>query len=141
MSDKYSGADWIQRQLDHDNKTMSEFGVEVADIIGQAWKGIYHIQKAVLHERVQWNDDRYIRVVIAGGLETYDFDILTKLVVLCFDRMVRLEIGAAAINYLSLAFTSRYTRSDGDWSKRLPYLEEHIASIRNEIGLPIKESV
>jgi len=137
MSERYSGSECIERQLKCDGKGISEFGKEVADILGQAWAGIYHLQKEVLHDRVKWNDDRYIRIVIYGDLQTYDFDKLTRLVVLCFDRMIRLEIGAAARNYLSLSFTKRECRPPGSFSKRLPYLEDCIAYIREEIGLPI----
>jgi hypothetical protein len=139
VMNKYAGAEWLENQLKLEGKEISDFGREVADILGQAYAGIYHISKEVLHERVKWNDERYIRIVIYGDLETYDFDKLTRLVVLCFDRMVRLEIGAAARNYLSLAFTKRDCRPPGKYFDRLPYLEDCIAYIREECGLPVKE--
>jgi hypothetical protein len=134
MSDKYSGSEWIERQ----GKTLSPFGVEVADVVGQVYLGIYHIQKAVLHDRVEWGDDRFIRIVIPGGVETYDFNVLTRLVVLCHDRMIRLEINPVARDYLALCFTSRKSRTGNNF-ERMPYLEEHIKSIRESIGLPIKD--
>src|SRR3954468_17034735 len=108
--DKYAGADWLKSC----GRELSPFGVEVADILGQVYRGIYHVNGEVLHERCKWANDNRIEVVIndsmSGGLSTYDFNNLTALVILCHDRCVRLTIEAASYKYLRLLFHKREGR-------------------------------
>ena len=95
------------------------------------------LNKSVLNKKVNWRDTRNISITIYGGLYSYDSDILTRLIVLCFDRMVRLEINPKAFRYLELVFTYRSGRS-GEFYSRLPTLEDHVAFLRKNIGLEIK---
>lgn len=64
-----------------------------------------------------------------GSFATFDFDGLTRAVVMAHDRMIRFEIAPSGPGMLKLFFYKRHTR-DGSMSKRHPTMEDHIASIR-----------
>lgn len=106
-------------------KTVSPFGKKVHQILSHTFDGIYHISKAVLHDRVKWDSNHHIEVVIYGSLSTYDFDLLTRLVIVCHQSCVRLQIGAAAPNYLRLIFHPRLPGS-GSMMKGHPTIEQAI---------------
>jgi hypothetical protein len=138
MSIKYSGADWIRENWSRDGRQMSELGEHVANILGQAYLGIYHIENEVLNNRVDWSNTFFIRVVIRGGLYSFDDDVLTRLIVLCHDQMIRLGINSCAPRCLGLIFHQRTSRV-GRIEHRMPTMEDHISLIRESIGLPILE--
>lgn len=132
MTEKYAGADWLISL----GVEMSDLGVVVADVLGQVWRGIYHISGAVRSKKVDWSNPYYISVVIYGGLCSYDNQYLTELLILCYDNMLRLEVTPRAPKYLELAFYPRETRDPKACiSKRLPTLEEMISTTRENIGL------
>lgn len=118
---KYAGADWIKFH----RPDISEFGVTVADILGQAYEGIYHIQKEVLHNRVNWASDRWIEVTVFGSLASFDSDRLMVLLCLCHAQKVRLQIDAAAPKYLRLSFSKEKA-----WHRLMPSITEHIEAIQ-----------
>jgi hypothetical protein len=132
---KYSGSEWVALSL---KKELSPLGCEVADVIGQVWRGIYHQEKAA--RKTDWTNPHHIEFVIFGGLNSFDDDMLTRLIVLCHDRMLRLEIEPCAFRYLRLVFHQRQARM-GDISRRMPHMEEHINMIREDCGLEILEVV
>jgi hypothetical protein len=100
---KFAGAHWLKAA----EVEMSEFGEKVADLLGQLELGIYHIQKEVMHDRVDWSSDYYIEIVLSGSLSTFDNARLTTLVLLCHHAAIRCEIHGAAPNYLRLVFYPR----------------------------------
>jgi len=129
---KFSGADWLR---DAARKELSPFGAEVADILGQVYRGIYHIRREVLHDRCDWRDPWRIELVVSdSGMSTHDFNHLTALVILCHDRCVRLAIEGCARNWLRLVFTRREGR-DGSTYQNHPTLGEAVKSVREGRGL------
>ena len=139
MTGKYSGSEWLKRSLDYRHqKHLSKFGEKVADVLGQAYLGIYHIDKAVLSKKAVWDQEWYVEFPIYGSLSTFDDDILTRLIVLCHDQMIRFEISPCNMQYLKFMFHPRISRN-GNMSERMPLLEDHIKIIRDAIGLPILE--
>lgn len=60
---------------------------------------------------------------------TFDYDVLTKAVVLAHDRMIRFAIEPSRAGALKLSFMKRHTR-DGDVSSRHPTLEAAIEKFR-----------
>lgn len=101
---KYAGADWIARQ----GRELSPIGIVAADILGQVWRGIYHLDDAVLHKRVKWHDKNYIRVVIGHrDLSTYDFNKLTELVLIAHAMAVRVSVEPVSNGYFALSFSQR----------------------------------
>lgn len=120
---KYAGADWVK----YHRPNISEFGSKVADILGQAYKGIYHAQKTVLNKRTEWESDRWIEVVVYGELSTYDGDELTRLVLLCHEQSIRLGVCGAAPGYLRLTFSPRKNDPKAPLWDRHPSIEQAIA--------------
>ena len=120
--------EWLQRQLKY---PMSDFGRDVAQIVGIVWRGIYHLQQSsFLHERTNWADDQYIEMVILDeGLATFDGARLTGLFILCHDRCVRLEINSASSRYIRLKFQRRHGRSGEIWARH-PTMEDAIKNWR-----------
>ena len=118
---KYAGADWLQ---DSANRTLSPLGKEVADILGQVFSGIYHIDTAVLSKKVDWSNKAYIELSIRDELATFDFGLLTKLVLCCHARKIRLSISGANYRYLKLLFLK---------SPNHPSIEDSIAKYSGDI--------
>jgi len=133
MSTDYQGAEYIRGAI---CKDISPLGIEVANILGQAWAGIYHLEHEIRHKRTHWENPHWIEIVIYGGLATWDFNQLTQLVVLCHDRAIRLEINGAANGYLKLMFHPRKRKGLSIYSKH-PTLEENTKLIRDGVGLDI----
>ena len=128
---KYSGADWIEKSLKVSN--MSPLGKEVADLLGDLFLGIYHLQSSTLN-KVEWSRDSVIRVAIGTNMATFDNDIITRLVVLSHDRMLRVEIVPCNFNYLVLLISKRTIR-EGDCFDKMPTMENHIRLIRDAYAI------
>lgn len=128
MSDRnYSGADWLARSLEAWKKpAASPLGNAVADLLGDVVRGIYHIDERALH-RVEWDDAYCIEITMpddGGRWATWDFDLLTGLVVLAHERCIRVSIGAATFHYLKLYFHQR--SREGGIAERHPTIEEAV---------------
>ena len=105
---------WLESQLVYREKkvTISPLGKKVAKILGFVWDGLHHCNPTMLfHKRTDWSSDHHIEVVIYGELATWDFNKLTKLVILCHDECIRMSIEGANINYMRLRFHPRETVS------------------------------
>ncbi|MBW4469209.1 MAG: hypothetical protein KME45_02990 [Stenomitos rutilans HA7619-LM2] len=127
---KFSGAEWLTYYRDD----LSEFGKLVADILGQAFRGLYHQQSAVANKKVDWSSDRWIEIVFYGTLSTYDDDGLTLLVLLCHRYGVRLEISGASSRYLRLCFSPRKVGDTGPFYARHLTIEQQIERLEPIVG-------
>lgn len=67
--------------------------------------------------------------VYSGQMATFDFDYLTRLVVLAHDRCVRVEICQGGPGRVGVVLHKRFTR-EGDMYKRHPTMEAAVAGIR-----------
>ena len=133
---KYAGSDWIKSALKV--KEMSLLGERVADLLGDVFQGIYHLDISSL-QKVEWEDNYYISIIIRRSLSTWDFNRLTVLVVLAHDRLIRVSVSGVGPGYLKLEFHKRKGR-DGSPSQRMPYLKIHIENIRRHFdSKPVKE--
>ena len=133
MAEKYAGADWLEESC---KIKMSPFGRKVADILGQVWRGIYHLDYHGSLHKVDWMDDRFIRITITGELATFDSQHLTELVVAAHDCCIRVSIGACNMQRIALEF-SRRTARDGNLYLRHPTIEQAVASWREHLALPV----
>lgn len=124
---KYAGADWLKQQ----HITPSEHGENVADILGQVFLGLYHIDRQVY--KVDWTELRCIEINLHSNFSTYDFNVLTRLVVLCHDRAMRLEISPCNMQFIKFRFHQR--KREGSIFDRHPTIEQAIIDIREAIGL------
>ena len=126
---KYAGADWIEKSLKVAN--MSTLGKEVADLVGDLFRGIYHLPTVSLR-KVDWENEACMSLNIDDAMATFDNDVLTRLVVLSHDRMIRVDMKACNFYYTKLLFSKRSTRGEGDTYTRMPTMEEHTGMIRTE---------
>lgn len=125
MVTKYAGADWVKSTL---KVEMSPLGEEVADLLGQLYQGIYHINYAVL--RTDWNNPYWIEVVVRDSpFATFDYGLLTLFVLLCHDKCIRGQISVANFGKFRLMFHKRSSR-EGDLGERHPTMEKHISILR-----------
>jgi hypothetical protein len=102
MSEKlYAGADWLARQ--NRELEISKLGRDVADILGQVYYGLYHLNNTTLfnEKRTDWANDSTIIVVVPGRLQMTGIDTL---ITRCTERRVYVEIEGAAHNYMRLRF-------------------------------------
>ncbi|MFP4345627.1 MAG: hypothetical protein ACLFU8_13110 [Anaerolineales bacterium] len=123
---EYAGADWVREAF---RIEPSELGAIVADLVGDVFFGIYHVQ--ALLDKTDWTNPRWIEVQIDCDLSTVDNDLLTRLVVLAHDRMVRVSISGGWRSRLRLEFHKRDRREGAIW-ERYPTLEDHSAAIRSD---------
>jgi len=130
---KHSGADWVRSAFP--KITLTPLGATVADLLGDVFSGIYHLDQKQL-AKVKW-DDPYVVTVLLGhqSLATFDSPYLTWLVVLSHDRMLRMDIRAKTVNMLELMFHQRKDRA-GSVSERMPTMEQHLAAIRKYYPAP-----
>lgn len=128
MIPKYSGHKWLMSAHKLTDDSISQLGKDVADLLGDVFLGIYHLDQKAL-ARVDWKNDRWISFVYYGGLATVDGNELTRLIVLAHDRMMRVEIDGAANKYLRLTFHQRHQREGGDFWDRCPSIITHVISI------------
>lgn len=124
------GSDWIKSRF---NVELSPFGVMVANLLADVFDGIYHLDAKQLG-KVKWEHPELIIFRYHGPLSTYDDDRLTKLLITCHDRLVRLEITAGQ-RYLVLQFSPRASRPKYDGTDRFwdvhPSIEQAIQRFRN----------
>jgi hypothetical protein len=121
---KFAGADHV---LHDPQQKMSAVGEEVANILGEWARGIYHLKT----NKVNWSHPHYIdfKFDYGGDLSTWDFNGLTRLMLLCHDRAVRLEITPCNPRFIRLTFHPRQSRT-GCMAKRHPTAEEALRSHR-----------
>lgn len=94
------GREWIKTSL---QRQPSPLGCQVADILGVAWAGIYHLEHKALG-KVKWEDQGLVSIIVRGELATFDYDRLTRLVILCFDASLRMGVEGKGPGYLKLTF-------------------------------------
>lgn len=135
MACNYAGADWLLANSKHWKKVpnISSFGKRVADLLGEVFEGLYHLEEKALR-RTDWESDHYIQICLYGELATYDASLLTELVVLCHDRCIRLEIRGKGPRYLGLGFSIRQ-RTKSVFTHH-PTMEEAVARTRERYTEP-----
>lgn len=126
---KYSGADWVKSAM---HKEMSPFGEQVADLLGQLYQGIYHLEKYL--DKVDWKSDHWITCTVSDSdMATFDFSRLTCLVVLCHDLHIRCQIHALSNwGYLQLQFSPRVRK--GDIWQRHPTIEDAVKIVHDNLS-------
>lgn len=124
---EYAGADWIRESL---KKPLSAIGEKAANILGEAYQGIYHLPHGSLRT-TDWNDPHLCEVWVYDDIATWDGNALTTLVILAHDECVRLAIRVHNQRRLRLWFSPR-DREAKSSSYRHPTIEEAIKRARGE---------
>ena len=121
--------EWVERNC---GVKCSELGKNVANILGYIGCGIYNAPINV--EKVDWANERYIRVNWERGLSNYDGQALTDLVLVCHQKMVRISVSPCNFHLLKLEFWQRHQR-EGDVSRRLPTMQTMLDRFNHAWGL------
>lgn len=124
---RFAGSDWVKESL---KRPMSEIGRTAADILGEAYQGIYHLPHGSLHS-TNWNDPWLCQVWVYDDISTWDGNVLTTLVILAHDKCVRLSIRVWNQRRLMLWFSPR-DREAKSRSYTHPTIEEAIKLTRGE---------
>jgi len=131
---EYAGSNWIESSLllHKPDAKMSELGKSVADLLGELFFGIYHLNiKALL--RVDWENPFFIEYSLGcHELATTDFDELTRLVFLAHHFAIRVSIDASTHRYLKLTFHQR--GRSGGISNRHPTLTEAVERFQSHMS-------
>lgn len=104
---------------------MSDDQYACYEFLSQLFLGWHHIH-GKLHE---WGDGIKLNTSQTGSFATFDFDGLTRAVVMAHDRMIRLEISPSGPGMLGLICHKRHCR-EGRVYERHPTIEEAIKRIR-----------
>lgn len=125
------GARWLKTTYKLEN--ISPLGEEVAEFLNVLGAGIYHLGSSGL-KKADWVNDYCIAINLSypSNFATYDFDLLTKIVVLSHDRCLRVEMQAVAPRIMKLMFHRRERGATTNFAK-MPTLEEHTATLREQM--------
>jgi len=127
----YAGSGWIESAT---KQKLSPLGIKVADLLGDLFLGIYHIEREI--SKVNWSDPHCIEINIQQDFSTFDYDRLTRLVFLAHWYSVRVQMTACNFRYIKLMFHNR--KREGFIYERHPTLEEATEDFikqMNELGI------
>jgi hypothetical protein len=127
-------ADWVQNNLNalakRKGKTahqLSEFDRRAVSLLQRAMgTGVYNLQ--VNWGKVDWFGYGVRFVLFSSGLSTWDFNHLTRLVILAHDECIRVDVSPCAPRYLAIMMHPRVR--EGAMSQRHPTIEDAIAAVR-----------
>lgn len=132
-------ADWVQSQLNSATKrkgkrriepiTLSPFQRKAVNMLSRAFgTGIYNIP--CRWEKVDWDWGYGVRFTIrCGSLSTFDFNHLTRLVVMAHDECIRVSVEPRSFAYLAIVMHQREAR-EGAMHSRHPTIETAIENFR-----------
>lgn len=106
-------------------KTLKE---KAESVLGFAYRGLHNVPGRI-HEM---GGGISIHVP-TNTLATFDFDTLTRLVVMCHDECVRMSFKNSGPARICLRFTDR--KRDGDFCERHDTIETAIKNIREKSGV------
>lgn len=133
---KFAGAEYVKHFLKvySPETEISEFGCRVADLLGDLFCGIYHLDRKSI-ERAEWDNKE--RIVVPIGWKdwsTYDWPRLTRLVFLAHHCAIRLEFIPTKIHYVRLVFSRRARVGRG--FDRHPTLAEAVDEFNRTVTIP-----
>jgi hypothetical protein len=99
----------------------------IRNVLAQAFRGIHHCGKIKKYDvgtiNEMWETNQY------GGMATYDFDQLTRLVIAAHDECVRVEISHSGPGLIKIRLWARENRG-GKFFEKHPTMEEAIKLFR-----------
>ncbi len=109
----------------HRKDWMSEQQWECYKLLADLFHGFHHIS-GKLHE---WGAGIKLNTTYTNTLASYDYNGLTRLIVMAHDRMIRAEIVPSGPGMLGIVLHKRHKR-EGRMHERHPTLEDHVKQIR-----------
>lgn len=98
---------------------------ECYKMLADLYLGFHHIT-GKLHE---WGDGIKLNTSNVGSFASFDFDRLTRAIVMAHDRIVRIEIVPSGPGMLGIILHKRHKR-EGRMHERHPTIEDAINTIR-----------
>lgn len=113
----------------------SEVGKRVAKLLSDLVGGCHHLDSNQM-KKVDWQNERYILIkadshITGGGLSTFDFSALTRLVFMAHDRCIRVDISPLNPKMLKIMFHPRMTR-EGEMTLKHPTIEHALEKWREK---------
>jgi hypothetical protein len=105
---KFEGARHLRKMLR--DRPVSPLGVKVANVLGQVWKGIYHLEMehSPSANKIDWGADDQISVTVTGDLATFDGCLLTMLCLCCNEAKLNLFLAGSFSGYTRLIFRENH---------------------------------
>lgn len=110
---------------DYRKDWMSDDQWECYQMLADLFLGFHHIS-GKLHN---WGTGIKLNTTQTGSFATFDFNNLTRAVIMAHDRMIRFEIEPSGPGMLGLTLFKRHTR-EGLMHERHPTIEDAISSAR-----------
>ena len=132
----YSGSDWLESNLKyvHPDTVISPLGRDVADLLGELFYGIYHLDNKALY-KVDWSNNHHIIISICfQDWSTINCSNLTRLVFLAHHMALRVNMKASTHNYMQLMFHKR--GRSGNFTQRHPTLDEAVSTFKANVTIP-----
>lgn len=140
MKCKYAGSDWVVSMFPYWYKNpvkMSPLGEKVADILGELYYGIYHLEDNPL-KKVEWENNHHITISINKHLSSYDNSELTRLVFLCHHMHIRVEIMPCNFSHITLMFHNRVDDIE-DMYKYHPNIDDAVEKFKQSVTVIVDE--
>lgn len=102
---------------------------ECALLIRDLFHGFHHVN----NNFKRYGDSGIQLNTTYGSWASYDYDYLTVAIVLCHDRMIRLEIKPSGPGMLKLCLWKRHVR-EGKMNEKHPTMEDAVSSIRKKLA-------
>ncbi|MHB0998184.1 MAG: hypothetical protein ACYC27_02980 [Armatimonadota bacterium] len=110
----------------------SDLAVKSVYILNRMYQGLHHCYDT-LHrvKKENWTHPYYFECTVYGTLDTWDFNLLTKLVILCHDLCIRCEVCSCSPRYLKLCFGAR--KRINSYTDGHPTMEQAIEQLRDGV--------
>lgn len=131
----YAGAEWIEENIRANGQpiVMSSVGRKAADLLGELFEGIYHLDQKMLM-KTDWSNNLWIKISISHrSLSTVDFNMLTMLVFLAHHLALRVTVEAGARNHLWITFHER--QRGGSFFENHPTLDQAVEHFKSIVSL------
>jgi hypothetical protein len=130
VSDPYAD---VMQHLKYWCNAPSDVGLRVAKLLDE-WDGLHHFDQAMM-KKVEWTNTHFIAIKLGGGLASFDFNNLTRLIFLAHDHCIRVEIAPLTFKVLRVLFHPRHKR-EGNIYERHPTLEQAVGAYRGNHPAP-----
>jgi hypothetical protein len=102
----------------------------VMDVLAGAFGGLHHTDALQQWKKKDYCETRCIDYLHRMELATFDSNHLTRLVVLCHDKGLRLSISPHKFYLLEFKFSNRMGRRHGQIYPRHPTIEQAVSLVR-----------
>lgn len=100
----------------------SLIGYKTLAILTRLYNGMHHVPNTQI-AKMDWTNKRFLSFKVRDSMATYDYDMLTHLVLLAHEYCVRVEINSCNFHYFEIMFFNRINRR-GKYYERHPTIKK-----------------